>query len=287
MKALIRLYFMAWWRSFVGPFFSLGFPLIMLFLLGQFIPYSSFAPTYLAYCAITLGVQSLSISLVQFRNSSLIKRIGQTPITRKQFIFSIITFNFVLIIIASLVTLFGMYLFQQLGIVKLEHFVQVVQVEGGKTSFVNKAISSSIIWSNIQILNVIVLQLVASFFSIALGIWLGTICSTAEKASGLGLTFYFILSFLSGIFFPLKQIQGAKALDSMSRAIPMRPVSEGLRDAFAGNFSWTDQAILTREVVGGEITKTLMIGPNWAWILYPIALGALLIIHSVIKFSWE
>ena len=287
MSALIRLYFISWWRGIIGPFFSIFFPLMMLFLLGQFVPYNVFAPTYVAYCAITLGVQSLAVSLVQFKNSSLIKRIGQTPITRKQFIFSIIVFNFILIIFAICTTLIGMYLLETINAVKIVHYTKVPEFVDGKLEFIEKAKDFSITWDKIQVKFVVMLAIIASFFSIACGIFLGTVCNSAEKANGLALIIYFIMTFLSGIFFPLSYIKNTKSLDFMSRAIPLRPVAQGLAESFKGEYDIFATTKLTTKVVSGHATEAVLIGHNWQWLFYPIILGIILIIISIKLFKWE
>ncbi len=287
MIALVKLYFISWWRGFVGPFFAFAFPPLILLMLGQFTPFNLVAPTYILYCAVTLGVQSFSISLVQFKSSSLIKRIGQTPITRKQFILSLFLFNFFLILIASIFIVLVMFLYQHFDLVKTSVSSKFTSIEEGKTITTTLNISTKILWEKVQWFWVFIISLIGSVLSVSLGLLLGTFCSTAEKANGLGLIIYFVFSFLGGIFFPLSMMKRAIPLEYASLGTPMRYLSEALTWAFSGDFEWNKQFEITKSLSGQQITEVFQIGPIYMYFGFSLIFTLLCLIISIRKFKWE
>ena len=287
MLPLIKLYFMSWWRGFVGPFFAFAFPPLILIMLGQFTPYNVMAPPYILYAGITLGVQTLSIALTGFKNSSLIKRIGQTPITRKGFILSLFLFNILLILVAILWIIFVMFLYQQFNLVKLTIKIQNLVVENQQVSNQPLTISARILWSKVQWGWVAIIAIIGTILSTSIGMFLGTIAKSVEAANGLSLIVYFIFSFLGGIFFPLTLIKKAPPLEYSSLAVPFRFLSESINQAFKGNFAITNQFEITKSVVGGVVVSVYEIGPLYIYLAIPLVIAVILIILSIKLFRWE
>ena len=287
MRALIKLYFISWWRGFVGPFFAFAFPPLILVMLGQFTPFNLVAPTYILYCAITLGVQTFAISLVQFKSSSLIKRIGQTPITRKQFIASLFIFNFFLIIVAGIFITFVMFIFQEFNLVKTSISSTYSTIENGVRVTTNINISTKIVWEDVQWLWVLFISLLGSIVSVALGLLVGTLCNTVEKANGIGLIIYFVFSFLGGIFFPLSMMKRAKPLEYASLGTPIRYLAEALTWAFDGSFEWDKQFEITKTLSGQTVSEVYQIGPIYMYFGVALIFAIVCLLLAIKKFKWE
>ncbi len=287
MIALMKLYFASWWRSFMGPIFVLVFPPLILFMLGQITPFSWIAPTYILYCALSLGVQSFAISLVQFKNSSLIKRIGQTPITRTQFVLSLFLFNFFLIILAGIFIIFIMYIYQEFNLVQTTAWKNVITMENNVPTVTRISVDAKIIWEKVQWFWVIFIASIGMIYSIALGLFLAVIFKTVERTNGAGLLALFCLTFLGGVFFPIEMMQRAKLLEYWSLLTPMRYLAQSLQWAFNGSFDFFKIFEVTKTVSKDIVTEVWSVAPIYVFLLLSLLYSAVLVGISIVKFKWE
>ncbi len=101
---LVNKYF---WKGLIGPLFSYILPLLMLLFLGLTLGFEFFFPGGVAISVLTIGLVFMPQSIFEFKNSSLLKRIGTTPINPSKFLIVIVFFN--LLIMAS--SILFMFLF--------------------------------------------------------------------------------------------------------------------------------------------------------------------------------
>ena len=284
---LMKLYFMSWWRGFIGPIFALVFPPLILFMLGQFTPFNTIAPSYILYCSLTLGIQSFAISFVQFRNSSLIKRIGQTPVTRKHFVLSLFLFNFLLILLSSIFIILVMWFYQEFNLVQTEVWSNAPIIKDGVVTISRISTSAKIIWENVQWLWVLAITIIGLIFSLSAGLFIATIGKTVERTNGLGLLALFCLTFLGGVFFPIELLQRAKVLEYWSLTTPMRYLSQALSWSFNNQFDLFKTFEVTKNVSKHIVTEVYQVGPIYLFFIMALIYSLILILFSIIKFKWE
>ncbi len=99
---LVNKYF---WKGLIGPLFSYVLPLLMLLFLGLTLGSEFFFPGGVAISVLTIGLVFMPQSIFEFKNSSLLKRIGTTPINPSKFLIVIVLFN-LLIMASSIIFMF-------------------------------------------------------------------------------------------------------------------------------------------------------------------------------------
>jgi ABC-type multidrug transport system permease subunit len=85
----------------------------MLLFLGSTLGSEFFFPGGAAISILTIGLVFMPQSIFEFKNSSLLKRIGTTPINPSKFLIVIILFNLMIMLISiALVFLFSFLIFK-------------------------------------------------------------------------------------------------------------------------------------------------------------------------------
>ena len=98
--SLLRLINEYFWKSMLGPFFAFAFPLFFTALLGYLMSYNLVLGGAISIGSIIIGVYSLPNSIYDFKNSSLLKRIGVTPIKPITFILTVCAYYVAIMIIS-------------------------------------------------------------------------------------------------------------------------------------------------------------------------------------------
>lgn len=94
---LVNEYF---WKSLTGPFFAFVFPLMFITLLGYLLSYNIVLGGCLSIGGIVISVYCLPNSIFDFKKSSLLKRIGVTPINPTNFILTVCGYYCLMMIIS-------------------------------------------------------------------------------------------------------------------------------------------------------------------------------------------
>ena len=100
--SLFNLINHSFWRGIFGPFFAFGFPLIFVTILGLLLGYDQILAGALSIGPIAIAVTSMPQSIFEFKKSTLLKRIGSTPI-KPWFFMLTIGFYYVLVMFISLI----------------------------------------------------------------------------------------------------------------------------------------------------------------------------------------
>lgn len=100
--SIFKLVAKSFWKSALGPFFAFGFPLICISILGFILGYEQVVGGTLALLASAVTLISLPQVIFEFKNSSILKRVGATPVKTSTFLI-VITFFYILIILLSIV----------------------------------------------------------------------------------------------------------------------------------------------------------------------------------------
>ncbi len=112
--SLFNLINHSFWRGIFGPFFAFFFPLIFIVILGSLLGYEQVLGGLLVVGPIGISVVTLPNSIFEFKKSSLLKRIGSTPIKPLFFMLTIGLFYLIVMIISLLWSfIFSLIMFSQ------------------------------------------------------------------------------------------------------------------------------------------------------------------------------
>ncbi len=229
MKSLLKMTWMEaklFLREPVGTFFTLGFPLMMLFLFGSIYgntPSQYFngrgsvdvsVPAYTAMIIATTGIVGLTITVTSYRENGVLRRLRTAPI-------SPLTILMAQVIVLFLMTTLGMFLLVIAG-----KLVYHMRFEGNILSLILAFTLSCL-----------------SFF--ALGFILASLMPTARTAQVVGMAILYPMLFLSGAGFP-RELLPANIL-KLSTFLPLSYVVTLLRGVWVG------------DSLGGHITEVVIL----------------------------
>jgi ABC-2 type transport system permease protein len=219
MKSLLKMTWMEaklFLREPVGAFFTLAFPLMMLFLFGSIYgnePTPMFGgrgtidisvPSYTAMIVATTGLMGLTITMAAYRENGVLRRLRTTPI-------SPLVILFAQVIVLFLMTTLGMALLIIAG-----KLVYHMRFEGNALSVLAGFTLSSL-----------------SFF--AIGFVLAGLMPNARTAQVVGMVILYPMLFLSGAGFPRELLP--EAIKKVSTFLPLTYVVDLLRGLWIGE-SW-------------------------------------------------
>lgn len=238
MKSLLKMTWMEaklFLREPVGAFFTLVFPLMMLFLFGSIYgnePTPIFnnqgtidvsVPAYTAMIVATTGLMGLVITMASYREKGVLRRLRTTPVHPLVVLGSQVIVLFVM-------TALGMALLIAAGVL-----VYKLQFHGNVWSVLGGFLLSTL-----------------SFF--ALGFTLAGLLPTARTAQVVGMVLLYPMLFLSGAGFPYELLpEGVK---KVSTFLPLTYVVDLLRGLWVGE-NWgehtTSVLVLTGILVTGVV----------------------------------
>ena len=224
-------------REPVGAFFTLVFPLMMLFLFGSIYgnaPTPLFnnrgtidisIPAYTAMIIATTGLMSLTITLAANRENGVLRRLRTTPVS-----------PFV-ILAAQVIVMFVMTTLGMLLLVVAGKLVYHVRFEGNVLSVVGGFVLCCL-----------------SFYS--LGFILASLMPTARTAQVVGMVLLYPMLFLSGAGFPSELLPAA--IKKVAAFLPLTYVVNLLRGLWIGE-AWsrhvTDVIVLAALMVVGVMVS--------------------------------
>jgi ABC-2 type transport system permease protein len=220
MKNLLKMTFMEsklFLREPVGAFFTLIFPLMMLFLFGSiygnepsdyFNGYGSVdisVPAYTAMIIATTGLMGLTITIASYRENGVLRRLRTTPV------------NPLTILSAQVLVLFLMTTIGMVFLVIAGKLVYNMRFEG-------------------SLLNVTLGFVLGSLSFFSLGFIIAALMPTARTAQVVGMALLYPMLFLSGAGFPRELLPDT--IVKISRFLPLTYVVNLLRGLWIGN-SWS------------------------------------------------
>jgi ABC-2 type transport system permease protein len=200
-------------REPVGAFFTLVFPLMMLFLFGSIYgnePTPMFGgrgtidisvPAYTAMIVATTGLMSLTITMAASRENGVLRRLRTTPVSP------------LVVLAAQVIVLFLMTTLGMLLLVVAGKLVYRIRFEGNALSVLAGFTLSSL-----------------SFF--AIGFVLAGLMPTARTAQVVGMVILYPMLFLSGAGFPTELLP--EAIRKVSAFLPLTYVVNLLRGLWIG-----------------------------------------------------
>lgn len=233
MNTLFKLINKYFWRGMIGPIFSFLVPPVVVFFIGIVLGPQWVMPSGMLIPIITISMLFLPQSIFEFKNSTLLKRIGVTPINPMKFLIVILAYN-ILIIFSSVIFVF-LCSFGIFSIPSLD----------GSSNLYNIIINGKIIkigwidmikhadwWSFIY----------ALFMTILVCISIGFLISSIAKSSlfiqGLGMTIILITFFVAPLALPLPMVVSFDAMKYIGYLLPLKYATSACTEAFAGSSNY-------------------------------------------------
>jgi ABC-2 type transport system permease protein len=231
MKGLWKLTWMEsrlFLREPVGAFFTLAFPLMMLFLFGSIYgnePSPLFngrgtidisIPAYTAMIIATSGLMSINITMASYREKGILRRLRTTPASP------------FIILVSQLVVTFTMTLLGMVLLIIAGSTVYHVRFEGNALSVFAGFVLCCL-----------------SFFG--LGFILASIMPNARTAQIVGMVVLYPMLFLSGAGFPKELLPDA--IKKIALFLPLTYVVNLLRGLWVGE-SWGDHLLDVGVLIG-------------------------------------
>lgn len=230
-------------REPIGAFFTLVFPLMMLFLFGTiygnepseyFNGYGSVdvsVPAYTAMIIGTTGIIGLTITMSTYREKGILRRLRVTPLLPQVILFAQVTVFF-------LMTLAGMLLLILAG-----NVVYNLRFDGNILSVVLAFVLSSL-----------------SFFS--LGFVLAAVLPNARTAQVVGMAIFYPMLFLSGAGMPLEILP--EGVRNFSKFLPLTHVVTLLRGLWIGD-AWSQHNTEVIVLLGLLVVGVLISVKTFRW----------------------
>jgi len=230
-------------REPMGAFFTLAFPLMMLFLFGSIYgnePSAIFngygtvdisVPAYTAMIIGTTGILNLTITMATYREKGILRRLRITPV-RPQ-----------VILIAQVVVMFLMTLAGVLLLVLAGKLVYDLRFDGNALSVALGFTLGSL-----------------SFFS--LGFVLASVMPNARTAQVVGMVIFYPMLFLSGAGMPLEILP--EGVGKISTYLPLTHVVTLLRGLWTGEV-WSQHMTEVWVLLGVLLAGVLISAKTFRW----------------------
>lgn len=218
---LINLMLKYYYKGFFVPFFLVAYPILILFLQGfAFSTLQTSSNNYLhtlvgSICmvqAMSVGIFIIPQTILEFKNSVLMKRIGATNIKPVFFVSSVIFIAFIFILAAFLWTLLWA------GI-----------LFGSKYGWANISLPKDI-GSAIPFLIILFVT------SISIGMMFASIFKSSTAFIAISNVFYLPIAFLSGGFVPIQLINGSEVLKYVTYINPFKYCLDPFLNAWNNTF---------------------------------------------------
>lgn len=223
----VRYEQLAFWRNRIGALFTVGFSVVFVVLLGasagsariqyldgvRLVQY--YAIGFVAYGVMAACFNTLSVSLVVRRETGLLKRLRLSPLPARSLLAAVFVSTAVVAAIEVVLTL---------AIGRGAFAVQLPQHVGA----------------------FVVVLLVGVVTFTALGVAMSTLVPNQEAAGPVTSVIFFVLLFLSGLWFPLKP---GSTLTQLSSWFPLRRFIEAVYASFGvqrgvGAWAWSDLLVM-------------------------------------------
>lgn len=243
MKSLLKMTWMEvklFLREPVGAFFTLAFPLMMLFLFGSIYgnePTPMFGgygtidisvPAYTAMIIATSGLMSITITMAAYRENGVLRRLRTTPVSP------------LVVLAAQVIVVFTMTSLGMVLLIIAGKLVYHMRFDGNAWSALGGFVLGSL-----------------SFFG--LGFILASVLRTARTAQIVGMVLLYPMLFLSGAGFPRELLP--ETIKKVSTCLPLTYVVNLLRGLWIGE-AWsqhiTEVIVLVVMLVAGVLISAKM-----------------------------
>lgn len=234
MFALFKVINLHFWKSIFGPFFAFVFPIIFIAILGSILGFDVLFGNTLAISAMAVSLTSMPQAIFEFKKSSLLKRIGVTPIKPWMFLLMAGGYYVIVMLVGTLFSIAA-------GIAIFSPYFN----EGRKIS-TNPLIVSMTLSNLLNHVN-----WGGLFYGILMNILVGTslgllLLSTAKSTlaiQGIGIPVLIISQFLSAQVLPLSMVKGVDAMWYLSYISPFKSSTALIIQSFSAPVSPIDLSV--------------------------------------------
>lgn len=219
---LISLMLKYYYKGFFVPFFLLAYPILILFLQGfafsdqppvnGILPIHSLVGSISMVQAMSVGIFIIPQTILEFKNSVLMKRIGATNIRPVFFVTSVIFIGFVFIVLSFLWTLLWAGIFF-----------------GNRFGWRQAALPTDV-WPTLPFLALLIIT------SISLGMMFASIFRSTTSFIAVSNVFYLPVAFLSGGFIPIEMITNNDILKYITYINPFKYCLDPFLAGWNGKF---------------------------------------------------
>ncbi len=246
MKSLLKMTWMEtklFFREPIGAFFTLGFPLMLLFIFGSifgntpsqyFNGYGSVdvsIPAYTAMIIATTGLTGLAITMSAYREVGVLRRLQTTPVHPLYVLF------------AQVIVLFAMTTLGMILLIIAASLIYQMRFDGNALSVFGGFSLSSF-----------------SFF--AIGLVLAGLMPTARTAQIVSMALLYPMLFLCGAGYPLELLP--ESIHRINRFLPLTYVVKLLRGLWIGE-SWSLHAAEALVLAGILVAGVLVSAKTFRW----------------------
>jgi ABC-2 type transport system permease protein len=246
MKSLLKMTWMEarlFLREPVGAFFTLVFPLMMLFLFGTIYgntpppgsgsqgAIDTLIPSFTAMVIGMTGLMSVTITMATYRENGILRRLRTTPVIP------------LFVMVAQVIVVFSMTCLGMLLLIAAGKLVYHVRFEGNAFSMLGGFILSSL-----------------SFFGI--GFILAGIMPTARTAQTVAMVLLYPMLILSGAAWPRELMPAT--VQKFSAYLPLTYVVNLLRGLWAGQ-PWGDHLLDVGVLSGMLLLGIIVSGKTFRW----------------------
>ncbi|MGL6124950.1 MAG: ATP-binding cassette domain-containing protein [Metamycoplasmataceae bacterium] len=213
---LVNKYF---WKGIIGPLFAFVVPIILLFFIGLILGHEFYFPAGISVSILTVGLVFMPQSIFEFKNSTLLKRIGTTPINPIKFLIVIVIFNFIIMIVSMLLVFIFSFLvfFNNLHSSKMESSFEGQPLAGASWFQMLSGVEwGSFIYSTFLLI----------FLTMVVGILLASVARSTLFIQGVGITILIITFFVGPAVLPIGMTAQIDAIKYSSYLLPFKyPIS--------------------------------------------------------------
>ncbi|MGL5640143.1 MAG: hypothetical protein ACRDCD_00585 [Mycoplasmoidaceae bacterium] len=255
MKSLYSLINNHFFKSIINPFFSFLFPIIFVAILGSLLGYSSLLGGLIAMPSMTISLLVLPLTIFEFKNSVLLKRIAVTNIKTWMFLFAMISYYFLITIISTITTiLLSMALFSQYWSIGEE--ISSVTTALGNENVLAPSLSeyfTNAEWGGI-IWGIILNSLVGS----SIGFLAVSFSKSSLILQGILIPILILSQFLSAMVLPIAMIKEIDAIWYLTYISPFRYSSGLINESFNGIISLSN----IPEINGNDLIIKASLSPS-------------------------
>ncbi|MGL4950341.1 MAG: ATP-binding cassette domain-containing protein [Mycoplasma sp.] len=221
MKATLILINKYFWRGYIGPIFAYIIPLLLILFMGRIIGPSFITPGFLIVPILTILLIFMPQTIFEFKNSSILKRIGSTPVKPYIFLLAIALFNFVIVITAVLFLFgasFGIFFDSLKPGTDLNNLTYIDVVTKGN-------------WGDFLYCLILII-----FVTTSIGIFIASVSKSTLFIQSVGIAILLIVFFVGPVALPINIAGTVPVIKELGYAIPLKyPISMSI-EAFSTNF---------------------------------------------------
>lgn len=223
MRSILILINKYFWKGMIGPVFAYLVPMVLVLFIGRILGASLIVPGVFMIPTLSILLIFMPQSVFEFRNSSLLKRIGTTPIKPWKFLLGISIFN--IVIVCSAFLLIFVFCF----IVFADQLSDKSQINSFRDlSYIQMIISADwggYIYFNLQIILMCTL----------LGLFISAIAKSTLFIQCVGISIMLVSLFVGPCILPVALVGSVDVVKALGYIIPLKyPISASIEAFTSG-----------------------------------------------------